>query len=509
MKAELKAMARESFLEEMEKVRILKVSGNASGIMDSSSFEVTPNNMSRFQRIVEDLQNRNNGNSNMQLEWSSPAVRLQIHNNNNQSDAAADLGILTARTDPGTQSMMATRDMSPAQHTRKKKAPGSASQKPAMANNPSIPVNQMFVLSSAPILSHEKLVHEQIHNGSTKLDSSSLLEQANRYTELQSLFQPPIMTKELFFDENNNSLFPQEGEYDEEEEEAELRRQQRRLEQREKLEATINHHKERLNRSRQEERFYHSGLLAKSAQSAKPTAPRAYANNRGRRIVDKNSHQQHQGHTPYSPSSQHHNYHHHQHGSRSNSPSHNYHNNQHTPYDPNYPYPPMDAHGRPNTSHFNPSSPSVQHHHMYSNRSNHSLLTTESSIIDATQPAKHYSGQSHVNSVSHNQGLVPQMSVGSIAAPTPAMLQLQQSHSNINNTMMSTNASVMSGTLGVGAGSYLAPSVMSSSQIPVNGHLFDQTNVTNVHISPGNDSDRMTAETSVMSVEEFQKKTER
>lgn len=455
MKAELKAMARESFLEEMEKIRTSGL-GNSSmgstGGLDSNTFDVTSNsNMSRFQRIVNEMQGTNrNRPAAMQLEWSSPMIRNQGpvisvmgSNGENRNYYSADTGgFLTARTDPG----QSIGNMSPPQPLKKKqRAPGSN-------KNKEIPVGQMFVLSSAPINSHEKLVHDQIQHGSNiPLESSSLLEQANRYTELQSLFQPPAMSQELL--ESSNLLPSLESELEEEERQQQIRAQQQQ--QRQKLENTIAQHKDRLTRSRHEERFYSSGLLAKSATSAKPTAPRLYQHNRGRRIVD--THQQPQVGFTTSPYDTH---------SRSNSPQHNA-SASYQPHSPTqtaayFPYDAVSTAGaRPTTSHTGTAvgQSMNQSNNMQGNKSNQSLLTTDS----MTSMALH---------------------AGAVAPPPSAV---NVTFSNNNSMMFSTNASMMS----------TAP--MQPQPDPNNNQLQQPRTSS---LTP------LQSTQNVISVDEFQKKTD-
>lgn len=339
MKAELKAMAKESFLEEMEKLKALGLgnSGGASVTMAPvplgggiyNSFDTTGSSgMARFQQAVEDVryrqQNGSLNNSSLALDWSTSSankLHLPSHTHSPSGQHTMDMGLLTARTDPGMGASVTYGGLSPPQPSKKSRFPSSNRLLDPAAN--AFPANQMFVLSAAPIQTHEKLVHDQIHRGAVALDSSSLLEQANRYTELQSLFQPPAMTQELLFDPEHGLYSASQGGSNQAEDEAEQRRQQQL--QREKLAHTIAQHKERLDRSRNEDRYYHSGLLAKSAQTAavKPSGSggsRGFQN-RGRRLVDAHGSPTSPGAgSPYSPPR-----------SRSSSPQHLHHDHSHHP----------------------------------------------------------------------------------------------------------------------------------------------------------------------------------
>lgn len=215
-------MAKESFIEEMERLKFVGLANHSSDNNPQAqdlAYEVI-----RLQHVVEELRTHRTG-SPMQLQWSNSLTRDQqgtstFNYTNSQPFANFNLTAETSVTD--TSKM----DKSPVR---------SGNQE-----------NQMFVLSCAPINGFEKMIHDQVNSSiDGSLDAGpSLLEQANRFAEINALFHLPAHMTEgdpLFTD-----LVRQESLSFEEKH----RRSAAQKAQQQKLQMTIEQHKDRLYKSR-------------------------------------------------------------------------------------------------------------------------------------------------------------------------------------------------------------------------------------------------------------------
>lgn len=317
-------MAKESFLEEMERMKLGPQSLGRGGVTTFPAMHFPQPRRGQH------------ANSTMQLEWSSTLAKDQH---------ASDLNMMyTSRTEP-TSAGTRQRSNSPSRYQLNNTSSGESSSQ-----------NQMFVLSSAPIQSFEKLIHDQTHNGSLDLDTNSLLDQANRYAELQSLFQMPLMSQELLYgsglDQESEILLREEQE----------RARQQAKETRLKLENSIAQHKDRLEYSRHQDRVHHSGLLAKSAVVNQPLQLPISKINQSPRFNSRRFVNHQHGDDHYHPRD------------GSGSPDLGIHSQQSSPHSPHAP-----------SHHHNNNSPYHHSHNYHHNRSTNSLLTTESAFLEPHQ----------------------------------------------------------------------------------------------------------------------------
>jgi hypothetical protein len=245
MKAELRNMAKESFLEELERLRqgsphhdhLLGLEYGNNADVDRQMY--LENEIARLQNVVEDIRRQQHNlspttignpaaalnNNNMQVEWSNPIIRDQFehhdhhHHGNNNSHGH-----------PGHMN------------------------------------NQHFVLSCAPIQGFDELIKQETSifrdtlsftqikdtNSNNNVNNAmNLMEQANRFAEMQSLFQIPLHPTigmgayeedPGHYHTGNHSVNHSRGN------KRETREQREQRERR--LEATISTHKERLDKGR-------------------------------------------------------------------------------------------------------------------------------------------------------------------------------------------------------------------------------------------------------------------
>lgn len=195
MKAELKALAKESFLEELERLRLNNTNIIPSNETDSK--QIT-HELYQLQSVVEELRRETHHqaqlhNGTMRVEWSNPIVReqgLPSINHGFQEEPA------TSRGD-----------------------------------------DKIFVLSCAPIQGFNRAMNAE--GGS--LDAPlSLLDQANRFAEMQSLFHLPAHLSEEDVRVMQPSRNPAE---------VEAARQIRVVKQK-KLQSSIETHVDRLDKGR-------------------------------------------------------------------------------------------------------------------------------------------------------------------------------------------------------------------------------------------------------------------
>jgi len=287
MKVELKNLAKESFLEEMERLRM-----SNTYIPQSANQTHSPNNdierqhyleseIQRLQSVVEDIRKQQpsggvvgGGNyfPTMNVEWSNHIVRDQMVSPNLPPINSYGGGDYGGRPRAFSES-----------HN------DPAYDPPFSTPNPR---NQHFVLSSAPIQGFDELIKQetslfrdtmnftkslpgtashpphfnQPHQPHAPapghgLNSLSIVEQANRIAEMQSLFQLPA-TLPSIVSEINSFVDPEyqamhdyanspEGRYHERQ-----RKIQIHSEQRDKLEKTISAHKDRLDKGRHPSRRF-------------------------------------------------------------------------------------------------------------------------------------------------------------------------------------------------------------------------------------------------------------
>jgi len=151
MKSELKALAKESFLEELERLRL-----NSTNILANNGVDnkVITQELYQLQSVVEEMRRENHNhtqtnNHSMRLDWSSPMTRDQQH------------------------------------HAFPTINPSYLDNEPATSRGDD---NKVFVLSCAPIQGFNKIMKNE---GNSFDAPMSLLDQANRFAEMQSLFQLP------------------------------------------------------------------------------------------------------------------------------------------------------------------------------------------------------------------------------------------------------------------------------------------------------------------------------
>jgi hypothetical protein len=228
MRAELKALAKKSLEEELSQLRSthqnnndLDYHDNHDGLEEVQYFQHLIGDMHRTQQVTPMI-----GGAPMQ--WSSPIVRDQ-------------------RTTPRRPTAPET-PLSPpfTQETHGRKTANSTYRSMSPQNESSnLNQSSFFVLSSAPINGFDTLIHKQIASRESNDAPNSLIEQANRYAEINNLFQmPSVSIEEDFwfkkqFDEYNAAM------------ELEKEKQKDQVkQQRKKLENTIEQHVERLNKAR-------------------------------------------------------------------------------------------------------------------------------------------------------------------------------------------------------------------------------------------------------------------
>lgn len=229
MKAELKALAKESFLEELERLRL-----NNTNIIPSNETDTKQitQELYQLQSVVEELRRETHNqaqinNSTMRVEWSNPIVRDQG-------------GMQFPTINHGFQ------------------------EEPATSRGDD---NQVFVLSCAPIQGFNRAMN--VEGGS--LDAPlSLLDQANRFAEMQSLFHLPAHLSEEDVRVMQPSRNPAE---------VEEARQIRAVKQK-KLQSSIENHVDRLDKGRNPPRRFPT----QSKPSGHFSSPRAKIH----RAVDNN-----------------------------------------------------------------------------------------------------------------------------------------------------------------------------------------------------------------------------
>jgi hypothetical protein len=293
MKAELKNLAKDTFLEELERLRVNNSSAHPAA---SDRHPYLEQEVQRLQHVVNDIRRQQHHSPYtpatagvtgmffppMNLEWSNPIVRDQMN------------GRVTAATHLNGNNDLRSYDPHDLPFE------DSLFQASSLGGNGNdySPRNQHFVLSSAPIHGFEDLMKQETSlfrdamqftkggNGnagnSTINNTMSVVEQANRYAEIQSLFQMPSSLGNFGSIDGEYSLSqylmvntPAEIQRLQQEKE---RRQQQSQQTKNNLERAITSHKERLDKSRNPiRRFPLSVPSSRPSQSGK--SPRVTAHN--------------------------------------------------------------------------------------------------------------------------------------------------------------------------------------------------------------------------------------
>lgn len=278
MKAELKNLAKESFLEELERLRMTSphmnnnhyphtehmFSGNNSYTdLDRQSY--LENEIQRLQAVVTDIKKQNPA-SNMNVEWSSPIVRDQMTPAAFPPVSQQGFGF-TMPNQPFFDNTHFSHEPSNYHHDDSIVLPNLS------AAQPQNPQNQHFVLSCAPIQGFEELIKQETSIFRDAMNFSknnpnngglTLIEQGNRFAEMQALFQlpahsshqPPTSHHEPDYYSlsqflNNSHHFQEEHQKTIHEKlQEKQQRQQSAQQQQEKLRSSISTHKERLEKGR-------------------------------------------------------------------------------------------------------------------------------------------------------------------------------------------------------------------------------------------------------------------
>jgi hypothetical protein len=297
MKAELKNMAKDTFLEELERLRVNNTSAHPPG---ADRHHYLEQEVQRLQFVVDDIRRQQHHSSYspataggagmffppMNLEWSNPIVRDQMNGGGNRTASSHMNGNNDHRNfDPHDLPFE-----------------DSLFQPSSLIGNDYSPRNQHFVLSSAPIHGFDELIKQETSlfrdamqftkgNGtitnSVNNNTMSVLEQANRYAEMQSLFQMPS-SFDGFGGGGGGGI---DGEYSLSQylmvntpaeiqrlQQEKQRKQQQSQQTKENLERAITSHKQRLDKSRNPERRFPLSVPS-SRPSYSGKSPRVTAHN--------------------------------------------------------------------------------------------------------------------------------------------------------------------------------------------------------------------------------------
>eukprot|EP01031_Cornospumella_fuschlensis_P037809 gene37809-45931_t len=175
MKSELKALAKQSFVEEFEMWKHTStVKQQHSNLSESSSLDgkstgQLEQEIRYLQQVVESLQQTQSP-----LNWSSPLVRDQM-----------------SFSQPYTPNAH-----TPQQAHSHPSSPNRAPRSPGLFPETTLegeqnPLgNNFFILSTAPLGHFDSLIQPQLQSSQTPTGAGgSLLEQAHRFAELNALFQ--------------------------------------------------------------------------------------------------------------------------------------------------------------------------------------------------------------------------------------------------------------------------------------------------------------------------------
>jgi hypothetical protein len=237
MRAELKALAKKSFVEEFEMwhstTSIIKKStnNNALDMMENHSMHAMEQQIQYLQQVVEELQQTQSTQSpgpSSPLQWSNALVREQ---------RSASLSRPYVPESPSSP---------PHDH----------------------PNNSLFVLSAAPIAGFDTLVQQQIASREANDPTGSLLEQAQRFAQITTLFQPPAQPAA-----EDDWLKRQLEEYDAQSKAERSRQREAQRVHKQRLDSTVEQHRERLVKARHPVRRF--PLEAKPSSST--TSPRIAA----------------------------------------------------------------------------------------------------------------------------------------------------------------------------------------------------------------------------------------
>lgn len=184
--------------------------------------------VSYLKQVVEDLQQNHGGGSggvggggslaaSGQFSWSSPFVRDQRPPGSGRSNYGPE---------------------SPSSPPKGQNSPQGGSDPTATSN--------FFILGSAPISGFDSIIHQQITSSSPAdtLAPGSLLQQANRFAEINSLFTMPEHAEEdLWFKKEFDELNIQS-------EVSKMKERELQRQKKEKLESAVEQHKARLLKGR-------------------------------------------------------------------------------------------------------------------------------------------------------------------------------------------------------------------------------------------------------------------
>lgn len=242
-------------MEEMERLKSIHptaANNNNSDMYENDRNQQLESEVQRLSRIVEEMKTQQNGGfPPMQLEWSnnvakeqklplspSPVAKTNTWNPTstnkfNTSTTLDDSALLGSRYDHHYSTPYAYH---PSQQIPEERTVHNVHN---TSNQQSNQVNNnLFVLSCAPINGFQKMLSQTQEANNTR--PMSLIEQANRFAEMNALFQLPTQLSP------DDPIFQQQREF-------ELERKQRAFharEQRDKLQNSIEGHKDRLQKSR-------------------------------------------------------------------------------------------------------------------------------------------------------------------------------------------------------------------------------------------------------------------
>lgn len=276
MRAELKAMARDSFMEEIERMKHVHPQASPS-LMNNNSFDALENERTqqleqevlRLNQVVEELRHgqglglSGQGAAPMQCEWASPFSRDQrLPGKTSSSLYAEDAFSASPRgkeTGTGTAAMFAASSSPMTMHSH--------------THTQNNQTNNMFILSCAPINGFNKVISQQ--EDAFLGPQLSLVEQAQRFAEMQSLFHLPAHLPP------DDPLFAQQLQRERDAERERMERAAQAKAQKEKLQSTIETHRDRLEKSRNPPRRF--------PMDAKPSmqSPRARVHTGRARSQDK------------------------------------------------------------------------------------------------------------------------------------------------------------------------------------------------------------------------------
>lgn len=286
MKAELKALARESFMDELERMKQIhplaaKVNNNSYDVYENERQQNLEMEVNRLNQMVEDMRYSGQpGGSQMQVEWSNPITQAQALPQMSPSKligGGSPGGGLTSWNNSlvgnggfGGAPMMATNggrfdegqmfngsrfesmNATPyANNNNRFNSPFDGGNHSKTLNNTNNNFNHqfsqqsnqvnnnMFILSTAPISGFNKLLNQE-----ENLPQLSLVEQAHRFAEMQALFQLPAHLPP------NDPFHLTQQQFERDQQAERQRRSEFEKQQKQKLQSSIEEHKGRLEKSR-------------------------------------------------------------------------------------------------------------------------------------------------------------------------------------------------------------------------------------------------------------------